>query len=349
MKIKLIDNAVDSIKITMELFEKYTNCKEEYDNRYLKMTIIFLHNSIELLLKALLIQKDELLIYKDKEQAKMEKAKVELDNSISLDEYLIKDLNVQTIPYSALLDEYVNHYSCNEKVYNVLKLLGSYRNAITHFGIDKSDDVDKVMNVIYETFAFIIYDLDYKLINVHEYFEYYDMRDILEPLYEDGLTVQRKFCCENPNKKIKEFTGMLENVINSVKFKNYIKEKNIKIKEIFTNYDNNDISYEFYNTEYDLYVQLVTDYKPYSNFTFLEDQDAYISFVVDHYNEIIYLLNEEIEEYVLYGDEQKLIEEELKKGNCIKKPLTENNIRNRIIEKLRQELNRQSLYSNKTN
>lgn len=348
MKIKLIDNAVDSIQITMELFSKYINCIEEYDNRYLKMTIIFLHNSIELLLKALLIQKDELLIYKDKEQTALEKAKAALDNSVSLDEYLIKDLNVQTIPYSELLDEYVHHFHCSEKVYNVLKLLGRYRNAITHFGIDKSDDVDRVMNVIYETFAFILYDLDNKLIDVHEYFEYYDMRDILEPLYEDGLTAQQKSSCKNPNKKIKKFTDMLANVINSEKFKNFIKEKNIEIKGIFTDYDNNDFSYELCNKEYKLYVDLVTDYKPYYNLTFFTEVEGYILFVVDHSNDTIYLLNDGLDNDIIYCDERQLIEEELKKGNCIKKPLTENNIRNRIIERLRQELNKQAMYSNKT-
>lgn len=315
MKIKLIDNAVDSIQITMELFSKYTNYIEEYDNRYLKMTIIFLHNSIELLLKTLLIQKDETLIYEEEYQDIINAARAELalNSKVTLDEYLIKNLDIHTISYSTLVDKYVEYYSCSKKTYEVLKLLGNFRNAVTHFGIDKSDDVDKVMNVIYETFAFIIYDLDYKLIDVHEYFEYYDMKDILEPLYEDGLTAQQKSCCQNPNKKIKKFTGMLENVINSVKFKNFIEEKNIEIKGIFTDYDNNDISYELCNKEYKLYVDLTTDYKPYYNFTFFAEVEGYILFVVDHNNDTIYLLNDGLLYDIFYYDERQLIEEELKK------------------------------------
>jgi len=339
MKLKLVDNAVDSIQITMDLFRKHIYCLDKYKNRYLKMTIIYLHNSIELLFKALLIQKDEMLIYKDRTKVTMEKAKAEvvLDGSISLDEYLIKNLNVQTITYSELIDEYVKHFHCSEKACNVIKLLGKYRNAVTHFGIDKDDDVDKIFNVIYETFGFILYELYDEIVNIHDYFEYNDVIDNLESWYEAGITVQQELCCKNPNRKIKQSAYMLKNVVNSSKFKNFIGEKHIQIDEGYTNYDNNDIYLKFSNAS-NLYVEIHTSYKPYYNLTFFEDYYGYVLFVVDHYNEIIYFFNEEVEDESYYFDELKLIEEQINKGNCIKKPLTENNMRNKIIEKVKLEL-----------
>ena len=54
MKINLIDNAVDSLQIAMRAFSLWNeDCESRYSFRYLKVTIEFLHNAMELLLKAI--------------------------------------------------------------------------------------------------------------------------------------------------------------------------------------------------------------------------------------------------------------------------------------------------------
>ena len=64
MKIVLIDNAVDSLQIAMNAFELWNQeFESRKDVRYLKITIEFLHNTVELLMKAILSQYDEKSIY----------------------------------------------------------------------------------------------------------------------------------------------------------------------------------------------------------------------------------------------------------------------------------------------
>ena len=60
MRIMLIDNAVDSLQIAMDAFNLWNKGIETRNNfRFLKITIEFLHNAMELLLKATLNLEDE--------------------------------------------------------------------------------------------------------------------------------------------------------------------------------------------------------------------------------------------------------------------------------------------------
>lgn len=62
MRIMLIDNAVDSLQIAMDAFNLWNKGIETRNNfRFLKIAIEFLHNAMELLLKATLNLEDEKL------------------------------------------------------------------------------------------------------------------------------------------------------------------------------------------------------------------------------------------------------------------------------------------------
>ncbi|HBG1028230.1 TPA: hypothetical protein KPG21_003055, partial [Clostridioides difficile] len=144
MKLKMIDNAIDSLKLVMEYFYDYNiNNKSKKDNTRLKLTIIFLHNSIELLLKSILINKNELLIYENLPSNKLDeynKIKNSSNKTLSLDEFLIKKEGIKTINYTKLINTYCNTFNADKKTKIVLFNLGKLRNSVTHFGIDKSDD-----------------------------------------------------------------------------------------------------------------------------------------------------------------------------------------------------------------
>lgn len=338
MKLKLIENAIDSLEITKDFFELFVYSKDEYKNRYLKLTITFLHNAIELLIKALLIKSDEMIIYEINDTKRINEAKaiVSTRQDLTLEEYLIKDINVKTIGYSDLVSKYLELYSGDEKVEKVLRKIGRFRNAVTHFGIDKSQAVDEVENVIYEGFGIIIYELLDKLFYVDEYFTYNDTIDILEPWYEAGRDVQRKLCVQNPNKNISCFTNLLKKVIDSEKFHAFLNAYEIDLEDKRADYCMDDIVLTFFPLEKEC-ISLSSRYSPFYNATFFINVDTEdIWFAVDHYEEKLYLYDGD--EWYNYWHEGDFITRKNKDSKWKAKLLTENNLRNYIISKIKDEI-----------
>ena len=108
MRIMLIDNAVDSLQIAMDAFNLWNKGIETRNNfRFLKIAIEFLHNAMELLLKATLNLEDEKIIYSsknDRQKDSIEKNKVEAEKQkISLIEYTVKNSNLKTLSYGEVL------------------------------------------------------------------------------------------------------------------------------------------------------------------------------------------------------------------------------------------------------
>lgn len=125
MKLTMIDNAIDSLKIAMHSFHLSLDCSDDELNRLNKIIIIFLHNSIELLLKSILSQDDELSIYKlenNTTEKIIEDTKnlLKINPNKTLHEILIKDLEIQTISYTTLVDKYVQKYSCDKRIREIL-------------------------------------------------------------------------------------------------------------------------------------------------------------------------------------------------------------------------------------
>lgn len=97
-------NALSSLSIAIEKFKKvyyYNGTDQEsiYDEN-MKMCAIFLENSVELLLKSILVNHDPLSIYKEPNSRKIKEALSKVDENHTLEDILITSGNFKTITYT---------------------------------------------------------------------------------------------------------------------------------------------------------------------------------------------------------------------------------------------------------
>ncbi|HBF7477351.1 hypothetical protein [Clostridioides difficile] len=341
MKLKMIDNAIDSLKLVMEYFYDYNiNNKSKKDNTRLKLTIIFLHNSIELLLKSILINKNELLIYENLPSNKLDeynKIKNSSNKTLSLDEFLIKKEGIKTINYTKLINTYCNTFNADKKTKIVLFNLGKLRNSVTHFGIDKSDDFEDMLITIYESINIILYVLYEKLEEIDDYFEYNDVKDILEPLVEGW---ERSIMYSHINiygNKITKITDILNDILFSPKFNAFLETNGITFKTNKKKFFNHDISINFKHN--DSMLNISNFYNPFHKCILLEDNEGGIYFVIDCEKDLLYCYNEDVE-YKREPELYKQWEIDEKNNRCKKKKFTKENFE-KELQKL---LNHKNFY-----
>ncbi|HFL3266460.1 TPA: hypothetical protein ACG3I4_002410 [Clostridioides difficile] len=327
MKLKMIDNAIDSLNLVMEYFHDYnTGKKHKKDNTYLKLTIIFLHNSIELLLKSILINENELLIYEDLSQNKLHEGirmRKSYNNTLSLDEILIKKEGIKTINYTNLITTYCSIFNVDKKAQIVLNNLGKLRNSVTHFGIDKSDDFEDILITIYESINIILYVLYEELEKIDNYFEYNDVRDILEPLSEH---CEKKVMYYHINKygdRITKTTDILVDILFSPQFNDFLKTNKITFKTCKEQLLNHDIFIYFKYSNKEL--NIANSYSPFHKCILIEDIEGGIYFVVDCEKDLLYCYSEYVE-YERYPEGYKQWEIDEKNNKCKKKKFTKENL-----------------------
>lgn len=185
MKFKLIDNAVDSLTTFIEFYKKETKNTKEY-NKYLKLSIMMLHNSVELLIKSILVKENELIIYKDLKDDAIINALKQKKKHQKIEDYLIKNEKVKTIDYQTCVEYYCKLYDIDNKYKNVLNNLGFLRNSIMHLGIDKSSGKNyyDIHNTLYETINIITNIMYPQLPPLHKAFKYNDISDFLDDFLE---------------------------------------------------------------------------------------------------------------------------------------------------------------------
>ncbi|KPI46142.1 hypothetical protein IM33_20200 [Clostridioides difficile] len=189
MKLEMIDSAIHSLKLVKEYFRDYRNkdCKDKKDNTSLELSIVFLYNSIELLIQSILMNKNELLIYEDLSQNKLDECiksiKLSLNPNLLLAKTLIKKEGIKT--YTDLITTYCNIFDVNESTQTVLTNLGKLRDTVFCFGIKESDDFNYILLITYKSMNIILDVLNEELEKIDDCFKSDDIRDILEPLVED--------------------------------------------------------------------------------------------------------------------------------------------------------------------
>lgn len=338
MKINLIDNAVDSLQIAMRAFSLWNeDCESRYSFRYLKVTIEFLHNAMELLLKAILKENDEKAIYcmeNEKQKFCIENARRQArEEHISLMEYAMKIDEIKTLSYNELLGKLIENrgiYRGREKA--CLEKLGIYRNRVMHLGIDVSDDLCDLLAVIHENFKIIIEDNLYEeLLELSDYFSYNDVLDTLEPWRDESGDVLRSFSTTIEKRKLAMFDKMIENIMNSNKLTNFLEYYNIDLEDC-SDYEDDYINLKFQHKEKK--VELTTIYDALYNYTIIVMiRDYYkIVFCVMHFEDEICIGNKwfDYDDVIL----ESIHNRETKDGFFVK-PLTENNIRNCLIDVLK--------------
>ena len=145
----MAQNAVSSLSIAIENFKKFYYLSDRYSpseiDEAIKICIIFLENSIELMLKDILVSTDPLSIYDQPNSKAIKNALSKVTASFKLEDILISEGNFRTIKYSETVQKYNSKYHNSEKLYHVLNILGERRNAITHFGIDGTGNLDELI------------------------------------------------------------------------------------------------------------------------------------------------------------------------------------------------------------
>lgn len=325
LKYRLEENAVDSLRYAVEYFDMLIR---DNDNlRYLKPTILFLENSVELLLKSILVLNDPLSIYESRSKQIVELAQNKVKNSgLTLAEILICELNVKTIGYGKVIETYCELYPDNQKLKEVFLKLGKYRNTITHFGINVSDKLDDLICNVYDSFEVISNELYSQLLEVDEYFEYNDFLDIVEPIIEGSQEYIRYLCINNLDRKISTFTDALKNVLNSNVFKELVKNNNIELVNQTLNFENDDFWIEVYKSSV-YHMGLLSRYSSFHNATIFSEDNGMIYFVVEHetgliydyFKESFYADSHESEKYFQWRSDEK-------EGLCRVKKLTEENL-----------------------
>lgn len=338
MKITLIYNAVDSLQVAMRSFRAWNLADTDMEEvRNLKIAIEFLHNAMELFLKALLLEEDEESIYCEGQEKLIEKAKEKAQkDKISLAEYLLKEDKIKTFSYNELLKKYFESEPWRKsKTKKCLEKLGHYRNRIMHFGIDVNEDLVDLLSVIYESFNVILEDSFYeRLLGLTNYFSYSDVIDTIEPWSETYEEYLRSVAVGTSGRKINIFTEKVNSMVVSSKFKTFLQHYNIIMKDMSI-YSADEIRWEFeYNEKK---IQFTTIYDAFYNCSILA-QDCYsypmIFCVIHSKNKIC--MYEKWRKYEEFGVDDIYDEGKNDEKKCYKiKPLTENNMRDCLISALK--------------
>ena len=319
MKYSLLDNALSSLNIAIENFKLMyyhnQNLSKSRVDEATKICIIFLENSIELFLKSILVTKDPTSIYLRSSNAQIQNILNNKNEEEKLEDLLLYYDNIKTISYTCATKKYIKLFNPPKKFETVLSNLGKFRNAITHFGIDKSNNQDECLICIINTFD-IIYNYLYpqliKLESVGKYFvsddiivetihglcplfdnETFIYNNIIDFLDELMETSKDYICClraRNPESLIMDFSMCLKEVIEDQDFQNLIKEYGIQLTSN-CNYIDNDYYFEV-NKEYQALDIFYSNYSPFFNVTAFCGEIGNIYFLVKHQTHKLYIYNQ---------------------------------------------------------
>ncbi|MCY6354383.1 hypothetical protein [Clostridium sp. ZS2-4] len=256
MVFNLLGNAIDSLESATKFYSKYI-LERKY--KYLKLSIICLHNSIELFSKKVLYEKNESLIFENTSKEFLRYSKRRKDErKLSFKEYLglkfiFRNLDVRTINYTKCIrklkcvfkeDEFKKEYV--QIMYDINKL----RNNIIHFTINNTDDVYMVLEIINRCFELII-EFFYPLIEGK--IEHISQKNSLKELRHDISWL------------LEEASELSQNIFNIWHWCFYeelhnLFEKALKDKEIVKLINKNNVTYELNRLTDDMdYVELTLD------------------------------------------------------------------------------------------
>ncbi|WP_182007275.1 hypothetical protein [Priestia aryabhattai] len=170
MEFYLLENGLDSLKIGVDFYNKFLdfyfdNTQKDADNHeydkfsYLKLSVMCIHNSVEILSKKVLSDVNELLIYSDISAKSNLLNFIDGDkgNDIPLHSSLIAlESKVHTIEYLESLKRLAKVFNIKNEIVDNLERLGHIRNQIIHFGIAKPTDYHTILGIINRSLQFIV-------------------------------------------------------------------------------------------------------------------------------------------------------------------------------------------------
>lgn len=184
MEIHVKDNAINSLEIGLVFYNKFLDNLDNIDISVshfgnLKFTVMAIHNSVELLTKAILLDINEFLVFK---------TEVENDDilcKLLREQYYNKKRNAhiayhavfsrnsyKTIDYGKciMLLQKIFYEEISKSNYETLKDLSDYRNALTHLGYASTLEWYKILIVLNKSLDLIPKFYIKNMINSEEYF-----------------------------------------------------------------------------------------------------------------------------------------------------------------------------------
>ena len=354
----LAKNAISSLSIAIEYFKKIYYHAEEYSpseiDEAFKICITFLENAIELLLKTILANANPESIYCKPKDPVIQDAlrKSKLNTSVRPEDILISNGNLKTITYHKAVMIYTHQFHGSDKVFRILDDLGSIRNAITHFGINKSNLKNELIIGMINAFDVIYNYLYPQLIEIDslenfftsdglivdtihgakplfdEDFIYNNILDFLDELMETSEAFALKCRLSNPTSKINEFTKTMKNVVEDQGFVESLEKNQTKIVFYTCNFSANDYHFDIIKGE-ELWDTVLSCYSPFFNVTAFCNDAGIIYFLIVHDQNELYLYNNNSTSYWPQRDEpepDKLWLKDLERGLCQRLKLSKNNI-----------------------
>lgn len=361
MRFTILENAINSLDIAIENFKLFYYGDEEslspyLEKKYKKVSLVFLENAIELLLKAVILEKTQnnlsIFLQTDKAPYKGiidEARELSEKTGKKMEDCLLKNTNLRTITYTKSLKYYNDMFEESEKVHGVLKKLGYYRNAITHFGIDFSENPDELLCCFIETFDVIYNYLYPQLIELDDeasyYFEdcdenyfvktpdgtkfligengeYNNFFDFSDELLGDLSQIRlMKLSKKNPNKKIEAYLKICEEVMSDSEYVDYFKANNLNV---FMDKETGWLECEVQGYHED--VHLVPVYSSYYNATIYFDEGSVAIIIPHHENKIYSYIKDSDYPCLTEAENDKQWMEDLEKGICMVQSLSSKNL-----------------------
>lgn len=291
MEIHVIDNAINSLEVGLEFYNKFLDNLDNLDISVshfgnLKFAVISFHNAVELLTKGVLLDVNEFLVFK---------ADIENDDSLCemLQKQFLKKKRKANIAYHAVFSQ--NHYKTIEygksiillhkifkneiskRDYEVLDLLAEYRNSLTHLGYASTYEWYKILVVLNKSLELIKGFYINSIIRSEEYFTDEIIQNIEKTLKKSKESIpdiwmaSHEYILEDINNKLDlYFENNLVNINDIVQNREY--DFYEKIKFSFKNKDNTinlvwDFIYSYLNES----IIIVDDSKRIIGYISLED------------------------------------------------------------------------------
>ncbi|MBY6790532.1 hypothetical protein HYH43_13925 [Clostridium botulinum] len=290
MKLSIKENAWDSLEYAIQYYCKFLKLKNRKQSKktHLKMTIIMLHNAIELFLKSILMDVNEFLIY-DMNNIKQKKEIVKMyrNNHINskddtVESILTRNPAIKTIEFSEALELCASLLDMNYKYYVCCKQIAEYRNMIIHFGINLDREYYRVILCIDGLLKFVFTYNE----GISQYISP-NGPDISKesPLFKyvslinDSENVLKEEYKESNEIRISKLIGIIVECINGQELNSKLDSMNIKIYIFEVDGEFKGIHIK-YNNEYKDNIYLEMDFSPFHNIVYFKEYNSLQPFII---------------------------------------------------------------------
>lgn len=301
MYINITDNAIDSLNSALKYYNCFLDVEDNFSienfdrNQFtnLKMTLVMTHNAIELFMKKVLSDINDLLIYSDLSDIDLltkYSYKIKTSSKRNLvDMVLGESSKTKTISYEALSTRFGIIFDLPNEDKSSLHFLGVYRNKVMHLGIDMVLEYYKIIVAINGALK-IIRNTIFDKISVPK-----DDTEIILELYhfigeilEIALDYEEDIWASKYSDDFITLNNYLDSILINKDFQEFISLKGYKLSIIRRDIDSSRINLDFENEVEDLSIGIQLYNNPYYEVSIFMDEQGPVYFVWDH---LIYSLD----------------------------------------------------------